>query len=387
MNDRTAIVGARVYSSPDEAPLDNAVILIRGDRIEKVGARGQTAVPAGYQLIDGSGMVVTAGFWNSHVHLTTPVLLQAAGANDAVLEQELERDFTKWGFTTVFDLASTTAVGTEVNNRIEGGRVKGPRVLSVGEPFYPKGATPIYARPFYKAFNLPSAEITTEAEAVQRVRRQVRAGADGVKLFTGSIVGERDIVHMEAASITAISKAAHALRKPVFAHPTDRLGLELAIRNGATILAHSAALMGPWSPEYARWIARQRVAMIPTLSLFEAQPHASTPVSVAVQQTAALHRAGGVILFGTDAGFTEIFDTSAELRLINDAIGWRGVLTSLTTAPAKTHGEGKIRGKVLPGFTADLVLLGGDPADRVENLAAVRLVIKGGRTIYRREQP
>lgn len=382
---RTAIVGARVYTTADAAPIDDAVVLIRGDRIEKVGLRRAIVIPAGYRVIDVTGKVVMAGFWNSHVHLTTPVLLRAADTDEASLQRELERDFTRWGFTTVFDLASTTRGANEVVGRIEAGRVKGPRVLSVGEPFYPRGATPIYARPFYKAFSLPSAEITTEPEAVQRVRRQVRAGADGIKLFAGSIVGERNVVHMPAASISALSVVARALGKPVFAHPTDRVGLELAVRNGATILAHSAALMGPWSPGYAQWIAARRVALIPTLSLFEAQPHPSTPVSVAIQQTAALHRAGGAILFGTDAGFTELFDTSAELRLLNSAIGWRGVLASLTTTPAGVFGEANSRGRLAPGFTADIVVVGGDPADRIANLADVRLVMKAGQTIFVRK--
>lgn len=53
----------------------------------------------------------------------------------------------------------------------------------------------------------------------------------------------------------------------MFADPTDRAGLELAVRNGATVLAHVAPLMDDESPGFAR-----RVALTPTLSLFEAQP-------------------------------------------------------------------------------------------------------------------
>lgn len=219
----------------------------------------------------------------------------------------------------------------------------------------------------------------------RRVREQIRQGADGIKLFTGSIVGERDVVHMPQASIFAITRTAHALGKPVFAHPTDKVGLELAVRNGVDVLAHTAPLMGPWSLSYARWIVGHRVALIPTLSLFEVQPHPSTPVSVAVQQTAASYRAGGAILFGTDAGFTDAFNTSAELRLMNKAIGWRGFLASLTTSPVKVFGEARVRGRIAPGYLADIVVLGGDPADRVENLADVRLVIRGTRTIYKRK--
>ena len=382
--DRTALVGGKVYPSADEPAIDDAVVLLDGGRIAKVGPRSSVRVPRGYRVIDQSGRIITAGFWNSHVHLTTPVLLRANSVSDAELERELERAFTRWGFTTVFDLASTTAVANEVERRVASRAVKGPRVLSVGEPFYPRGATPIYARPFYEAFNLPSAEIASTAQAVERVRQQVGQGGDGIKLFVGSIVGPREVTHMPAVTIAAISRAARRLGKPVFAHPTDRAGLELAVENGVGIVAHSAALMGAWSPAYARSLASRGVALIPTLSLFEVQPDPATPVSVAVQQAAALHRAGGIVLFGTDAGFTDVFDPSAELRLMNEALGWRGVLASLTTAPARTFGEAAVRGRIAPGHAADLVVLGGDPAVRVENLADVRVVIKGGRVVYER---
>ena len=381
---RVAVFVAKVYPSADAAAIDDAVILIKGDRIEKVGPRKAMRVPPGYQLIEQTGGVATAGFWNSHVHLLTPALLKGSAAGDSELQQELEGDFTRGGFTTVFDLASTMGFANAVRQRIEKGAVVGPRVLTVGAPFYPKGNTPIYARPFYRALNLPSAEVTSDASAASRVQRQAEEGADGVKLFTGSIIGEHEVAYMPAATIATISRAARRVRQPVFAHPTDRTGLELAVGNGANILAHSAPLMGEWSARYARWIVSKRVAMIPTLSLFEVQPHPSTPVSVAVQQTRALHRAGGTILFGTDAGFTDAFDTSAELRLLGQAIGWRGVFASLTTGPAKVFGEARLRGRIAPGYVADIVVVDGDPAVEVENLAKVRLVMRSGRSIFTR---
>jgi imidazolonepropionase-like amidohydrolase len=381
---RIAIVGAKVYVSPDEQPIADAdaVILIENGRIKRVGPRKSTPIPRGYRTIDRPGHVVTAGFWNSHIHFTTPLLLRAKSASDEELGRELQADFTRWGFTTVFDLASTTEIARDVRDRTRA-RVDGPRVLSVGEPFYPTGATPIYARPFYEKYQLPSAEIVSTRQAVQRVQEQVVAGADGIKLFTGSIVGgERGVVHMPAVVIAEIVKSAHRSNKRVFAHPTDRFGLEAAVTNGVDILAHTAPLMGTWSPEYARWIAGRRVALIPTLSLLEVMPDPSTPVGVAIQQTAELHRAGGIILFGTDAGFTDVFDTTLELQLLNRAIGWKGVLASLTTNPAQVFGDARNRGRILPGYIADIVVLAGDPAERIENAAAVQLVIKAGRIIY-----
>lgn len=115
-------------------------------------------------------------------------------------------------------------------------------------------------------------------------------------------------------------------------------------------------------------------------------PDPSTPIGIAIQQTTQLHKAGGVILFGTDAGFTEAFDTTGELRLMGGAIGWKAVLASLTTNPARIFGEAAKRGRIAPGYIADLVVIAGDPARRVENLADVRLVMKGGKLIFARSK-
>jgi imidazolonepropionase-like amidohydrolase len=77
-----------------------------------------------------------------------------------------------------------------------------------------------------------------------------------------------------------------------------------------------------------------------------------------------------------------MFDTSAELRLLSHAIGWRGVLASLTTSPARKFGEGQLRGRVSAGYKADIVILGGDPAEGIERFGDVRLVLKDGVEIY-----
>ena len=190
----TAIFAGQVYTAPGEAPVPDAVVLVRDGVIRHVGPRHAATVPDGHEVLDWSSHTVTAGFWNSHVHLVAPVYMPSSQASDAAVQAELERSFTRWGFTTVFDLASTTAIGEEVARRVRDGHVRGPRVLSVGEPFYPEGATPIYARRYYEEFGLPSAEVSTSDQAAERVRRQVRNGAEGVKIFSGSIVGGEDDV-------------------------------------------------------------------------------------------------------------------------------------------------------------------------------------------------
>lgn len=267
-----AIVGGRVLPAHDRPVIEDAVILIEDGTIVAVGSAETLAVPPGHEVLDWSGLTVLAGYWNAHVHLTTPALLRAPDLSDPELEAELTRAFTRWGFTTVFDLASTTAISRHVAERVDAGAVRGPRVLSVAEPFYPADGTPIYARPFYEAFDLPSAEVADPEAAVARAQAQIADGADGLKLFTGAIVGEAETVLMAPEIVRAVTGLAEAAGLPTFAHPTDAARLSRAVENGVDILAHAAPLMGPWSPDFARDLAARGVAMTPTLSLFALEP-------------------------------------------------------------------------------------------------------------------
>jgi imidazolonepropionase-like amidohydrolase len=378
-----AIVGAKTYPSPEAAAIPDATVLLHDGRILAVGAKSRVRVPRGFKILRADGRVLLAGFWNCHVHLVNNGLLQPETLNDQALSDALTKMFTRWGFTTVFDLASTMNGANDIRIRIDAGRVVGPRILTVGEPFYPPHGTPVYAEPIYREFHLPSAEITTSAAAVRRVDRQVREGANGIKLFTGSVQGgSQGAVHMPAKDIRAITAEAHRLGRPVFAHPTDVEGLNVAVDNGVNILAHTDPLGGPWSRAFVSRLKVKHVALIPTLMLFDVEPDPRTPVDVGVQQLAAQAKAGGDILFGTDAGFIDTYDPTQEYRLMARAISWRAILASLTTTPARRFGRSASLGRVKAGFVADLTLLDGDPASDPANFAHVRAVLRDGRIAY-----
>ncbi len=63
-----ALTGATIYPSPDQPVIRNGVILLRDGRIAAVGRHGEVTVPRGTDTLDCTGLTVTAGFWNSHVH-------------------------------------------------------------------------------------------------------------------------------------------------------------------------------------------------------------------------------------------------------------------------------------------------------------------------------
>ena len=57
------------------------------------------------------------------------------------------------------------------------------------------------------------------------------------------------------------------------------------------------------------------------------------------------------------------------------------VIRSATTTAAECLGLGEVTGRVAPGYAADLIAVAGDPAERIEALGDLRLVLVNGRTI------
>jgi len=160
------LVGAKIYPSPMEPPIDNGSILVHDGRILAVGPSATIKIPRAAKVVDCKGLVVTAGFWNSHVHIIMPGLLHAEKLSSEQITSQLEEMLTRWGFTTVFDIASVLDNTTLIRRRIESGEVKGPRILTVGEPFWAKGGTPIYVKGFLEANHISFPEVVSSAQAV-----------------------------------------------------------------------------------------------------------------------------------------------------------------------------------------------------------------------------
>lgn len=387
-----AIVGARLYPAPDVAPLDDATLVIRDGRIVAMGARDRVAVPAGMRVVDGRGKSVAAGFWNSHVHLIKPPFLAPDAQPAAALDAALRDRFTRWGFTTLFDIASLPGDARALRARIARGDVVGPQLLTVDMPFFPEHGTPIYVRELWAQTHAPSAEVATPEQARTRAAAQIAAGADGVKLFTGAIIGgPGGVLPMSKEIATAAVAEAHAHGKPAFAHPTDRAGLDVAVESGIDVLAHAAPDAGAWSPDFVARLKATNVAFVPTLTLFDSElrregvpaPVLERFVGAAKQQLGAMAQGGGVVLFGTDAGYIEVYDAQLEFQLMAAAgLDWRQILASLTTAPAQRFGQASVRGRLQEGLAGDLVLLGSDPQARIDAFADVRMTVRGGQVIY-----
>jgi imidazolonepropionase-like amidohydrolase len=374
--------GGSVYASPDAAPLPDAVIVISNGAISAVGGASDVQIPPDARVIDCTGKTVVAGFWNSHVHFTEAVWNSAASGPAAPLTAHMQEMLTRWGFTTVWDLGSNPDDSLPLRRRVNSGEVAGPNILLAGN-MYPRGGHPVYVP---REVQLP--EVATPDEAAEKARQFLAMGHDGIKLFTGSFMGDRPVVNMDTTVAKASVDIAHAQGKPVFAHPQNKAGVETVIAAGVDILAHTVPSQpdGYTSEQLARFKS-QGIALTPTLSLFTTvvlDPAVTARVVAAtVNQLRQFSENGGVVLFGTDVGFTKLYDTTLEYELMHRALGERQVLAALTTNPAQYFKAAK-KGRVEKGFDGDVVVLDGDPMIEIRNLAKVAYTIRAGQIIYQK---
>jgi imidazolonepropionase-like amidohydrolase len=384
-----ALTGAKIYTSPTDPPIENGSIVIRDGLILSVGPSSTVKIPHSARVIDCRGLVVTAGFWNSHVHILAPALLHVQESNANQLDQEMDTMFNRWGFTTVFDISSVLDNTLALRRRIESGEVRGPRILTVGEPIWT--IEPVYVRDFLRQNHIYIENTKTPEQAIALVRDHVAKGANGIKLFTGSDQGHGQVALLPVATAKAAVDEAHRHGMPVFAHPTNVEGVRVAIDSGVDVLAHTVPESPPWTPDFTQQLKRARLSLIPTLTLFDVEARkANVPdqqrtafIAQMVDQLRAYSQAGGDILFGTDIGYTDHYDTTLEFTLMSQAgMNDKQILASLTTNPARKFGDSDRTGRIAKDMKADLVILSADPAQDVTAYSRVRFTIRNGKVFY-----
>jgi imidazolonepropionase-like amidohydrolase len=357
----------------------NGDVLIDGDRIVALGDRSSLDVPSGVEQIDCTGATIVPGLCNTHVHFFERKWSDARATPSEELDAQVE-DFTRYGFTSVFDLSSAWENTRALRDRIERGEVCGPRIRSTGEGFVaPDGLPPPIVMTVMGLTPTPLPEIADARAAVRAADALIDAGVDGVKVFLSSNSGHA-VVDPEA--LRAIVERAHHANKPVFVHPNTADDITMALRAGVDVLAHTTPRSGAWSKEILAVAREGRVALIPTLALWkhlmrhDRRSIQERMVATAVEQLRAWREAGGVVLFGTDYGAVDA-DPRDEYALMQRAgMTVDEIVASMTRVPADFFGESD-RGRIAAGYWADLAAV--DPADP----ATARITIKAGEVVYR----
>jgi imidazolonepropionase-like amidohydrolase len=385
--DALIILGARIYPSPTESPIVNGAVVAADGLITSVGPRDRVRVPAGAIVLDGAGLTVTAGFWNTHVHFMEAKWRAADSASAPELTASLRAMLTRWGIVRVVDTGSLPANTLALRRRIESGEISGPHITLASGAFVPLGGSPFYLLPA-RLIELANAE---------QARRAVESlldigGIEAVKLFTGSWASRESIVVMPVDVVRAAVEAAHRRGKLVFSHPSNSAGALAALEGGVDVLAHTFP-SGEWDRTLPRRMREANTALIPTLKLWPWElGRLGVPAAGlervqgnAQAQVRAFMEAGGQLLFGTDVGYVTDYDPTDEYLLLERAgLSFPDVLSALTTAPARRLARESGAGLVAVGSPADLVVLERDPATDIRALADVRYTIRRGRVIYER---
>ena len=68
----TAIVGAKLIDGTGGPAVDNAVVLVQGDRITAAGPRARVQIPQGATVVDAAGKSLIPGLVDVHCHLNQP---------------------------------------------------------------------------------------------------------------------------------------------------------------------------------------------------------------------------------------------------------------------------------------------------------------------------
>lgn len=168
------LTGATLIDGTGAPPVPDAVVVVRDGRIAAAGPRGKVAIPKGARVEDLAGRFLVPGFFDMHAHVTILFGSMDAKGYDAATSAVVLRKLLAFGITTVRNPSAPLPVGVELRDAVAHGKLPGPRIFTSGES--------VNGRAFSSG---PNGIVHTEEEARQEVRRQVAAGVDVIKLYSG----------------------------------------------------------------------------------------------------------------------------------------------------------------------------------------------------------
>lgn len=383
-------------------PVANAVIVVRGDRIEAVGPAASVTIPAGARVIDLPGHTLLPGLIDCHVHITgmpgdggDTAELKETDAHKAIYGVVNARITLEAGFTTVRDVGAGSYATVALREQIDKGLVPGPRLVVATRGL---GITGGHGdiNGWSPELDLPgTAEIADGVEELRKaVRRQVKFGADFIKVVaSGGVLSSGDapsaVQYTFEELRTVVEEAAHSGRK-VAAHAHGAASIVDASRAGVASIEHGSLV----DEAGIRAMKEHGTYMVPTLYTLdfivdEGAAHGVPEYGIAKAramrqaQRENLRRAwqaGVKFAYGTDAA---VFPHGRNGRDFDILVRQLGVppleaIRMATSSAADLLGLADRVGTLKGGHLADLVAVEGNPLDDVRRLEHVAFVMKGG---------
>jgi imidazolonepropionase-like amidohydrolase len=397
-----AIRAARLIDGRGGAPLTGAVVIVRGDRIETVGAN--LTIPAGARVIDLGSATLVPGLIDLHTHLTSTgvhwedELVKTTPGQAALHGARNARDTLLAGFTTCRDMGPTWPyTDIDLRNAIDGGVVPGPRLMASGNYVSATGGAGD-ARQFSIYVDVPLVQNLADGpDAIRHVvRTNLKNGADFIKILaTGAVLSKGTPPGAQQYTEDEMRVAVEEARRwgrhvAAHAHGTD--GIKAAIKAGVHTIDHGSML----DDEAIALLKAKNAFYVPTLftsdaiaidpSVPAAEKERSRQIAERKDRSFRMALAAGLpIGFGTDSGViphgANAKELSYRVRLGESPMA---AIVSATRLSAEIMGWGDRVGTIEAGKLADLVAVGEDPLANIAALERVRWVMKGG-AVYKDE--
>jgi len=396
----TALVGGNVVDIEGGPALENAVILVDGERISAIGSADEIAVPDDATVIDQTGQWLIPGLMNMHVHfgLVLPGLMAARLANEtdtalALRMAAAARDTLQAGVTTIRSPGDQRHADLALDRSIKRGESTGPRIYSAGEAIVITGGHGSEPGMIYA---------DGPDEVMKAARLQISLGATWVKIMiSGGIATNGGAIAealMTPEEIAAVVDAAHRFGAKVAAHSGSSIATTVAVDAGIDSVEHGYTLdratlrkmrkAGTW---YVPTIVVSQPATAPFFErIGSPQWYLDRRDSVGKLHWQALKTAieeGVSIALGTDQLPNEPNDgTSATVReaeyYVEAGMTPLQALRSATIETARMLEAADEIGSLEVGKYADIVGLPADPTSDISALRDINFVMKGG-TVYR----
>ena len=380
-----------------------AAVLIADGVIQAVGSQDAVSGPSDAEVVELPASSIVPGIVDGHVHLMLGVpadpfhtLAQADDARLFAWGAANAQACLAAGLTTIYDCGGPGTRTLKLRDAIRDGLLAGPRVLAAGAPVTTTGGH----------CNWLGNRADSKPEVVKATRQLVEHGADFVKVMAtgGSLTpaSNRHTPQYTRKEMAALVKEAHRLKRRVVAHCNATVGIKRSVRAGVDIIAHCNWLSAtPGLLEYDDELAQEmgERGMFVDFNIEGAigqlegrdgtiveWPHEG-PVPATRWEIGRRMRHHGVRVYLTSDAIGRNYDLlPRNLATMPERFGDSPVdlLSRVTSVPASALGMQEQTGALVPGLSADVLVVRGNAEHDLHGLARPERVYLRGHLVAER---